>query len=278
MDRDYRRAVRRIQSDLQNSFEPDTPSIDDDTFRNYVLLTQAFESSVRGHLEQRKHLRYSQTGEIIELKQTSTGKKRKRGDDYEIENNGNSGENEQNEQNISQDGRAQSNSNNSDQNNPNDPRLTRNHTRRSGSLPMGSQPHESNQSPHPGSSNLMIFKNTQNNTNPKRKNLSDLPPAPYMNPLSPAMLHILNDPRKLAKHPKREEVFGILECDDENQILKYVAENMLLKLERTLQRIRRKIIYIVSYRKHQLENNWVATDGVFNKYRVVSFRISHCQC
>merc|ERR1719428_651017 len=46
----------------------------------------------------------------------------------------------------------------------------------------------------------------------------------------------------------------------------YNCLSIKTKLEQTLQRIRRKLVYIVSYRRHQLRTRQVNLDASFNKY------------
>lgn len=84
--------------------------------------------------------------------------------------------------------------------------------------------------------------------------------------ISPALNRLVRDEQYFNKHPRRDEISDILTTNDTRAIYNYNIKNTQLKLDQMLQRIRRKIVYIVSYRKHQLENDWVSTDGVFNKY------------
>lgn len=77
---------------------------------------------------------------------------------------------------------------------------------------------------------------------------------------------LIENPTLLRTHPKRAEIEKILSCDDKQKLIEFIADLIEQRLQTTLQRIRRKMVYIVSYRKHQLENSWVAVDGHFNKY------------
>merc|ERR1712038_1349667 len=51
--------------------------------------------------------------------------------------------------------------------------------------------------------------------------------------------------------------------------MEYNCLSIKSKLEQTLQRIRRKLVYIVSYRRHQLMNRLVNLDADFNKYKTL---------
>jgi len=84
--------------------------------------------------------------------------------------------------------------------------------------------------------------------------------------ISPALQQLVQNKALLERHPRRDEISDILSTDSQKAMWDYTIKNTEYKLNQMLQRIRRKIVYIVSYRKHQLENSWVGVDGVFNKY------------
>ena len=56
---------------------------------------------------------------------------------------------------------------------------------------------------------------------------------------------LIDNPELLRTHPKRDEIEQILSCQDKAKLLKFMAELIEQRLETTLQRIRRKIVYIV---------------------------------
>lgn len=66
-----------------------------------------------------------------------------------------------------------------------------------------------------------------------------------------------------------QEIFKISHCDDKKALMEYNCLSIKSKLEQTLQRIRRKLVYIVSYRRHQLMNRLVNLDADFNKYKTL---------
>lgn len=84
--------------------------------------------------------------------------------------------------------------------------------------------------------------------------------------ISPALQHLVQNKALLERHPRRDEISDILSTNSQKAMWDYTIKNTEYKLNQMLQRIRRKIVYIVSYRKHQLENSWVGVDGIFNKY------------
>ena len=84
--------------------------------------------------------------------------------------------------------------------------------------------------------------------------------------LSPQFRSLVHNEGAFNNHPRKDEIDSILNTDDKYALHEYTARNVELKLNKMLQRIRRKVVYIVSYRKHQLENQWVSIDAVFNKY------------
>jgi len=84
--------------------------------------------------------------------------------------------------------------------------------------------------------------------------------------ISPALQQLVRNKALLERHPRRDEISDILSTNSQKAMWDYTIKNTEYKLNQMLQRIRRKIVYIVSYRKHQLENSWVGVDGVFNKY------------
>merc|ERR1711976_483381 len=57
-----------------------------------------------------------------------------------------------------------------------------------------------------------------------------------------------------------------MNTDSQTALIRYISLAVKSKLEQTVQRIRRKLVYIVSYRRHQLLNRQVGLDASFNKY------------
>merc|ERR1711981_258473 len=63
-----------------------------------------------------------------------------------------------------------------------------------------------------------------------------------------------------------DELEKILDSTDEPALRKYIADQIRFRLATVVQRIRRKIVYIVSYRKFQIVKEWVPIDSIENKY------------
>jgi ankyrin repeat protein len=83
----------------------------------------------------------------------------------------------------------------------------------------------------------------------------------------PAQYHrIVTDGYSLEGDKARWEIAQIAKCDAKKALIQYICYGFKSKLEQTLQRIRRKLIYIVSYRRHQLRTRQVNLDASFNKY------------
>jgi len=76
----------------------------------------------------------------------------------------------------------------------------------------------------------------------------------------------LSTPRDFLRNPRLSLYKTILETDDEKALNQNIIEGIEYRLEKLLQRIRRKIIYIVGYRAFQVEQEWVPVEGVYNKY------------
>jgi len=80
---------------------------------------------------------------------------------------------------------------------------------------------------------------------------------------------IVTDGYSLEGDKAKNEISKIVDCDDQKALMKYICLSFKSKLESTIQRIRRKLIYIVSYRRHQLSTRQVGLDASFNKYTTV---------
>ena len=80
---------------------------------------------------------------------------------------------------------------------------------------------------------------------------------------------IITDQFSLEGDKAKHEISKVIDCDDQKALMEYICLSLKSKLESTIQRIRRKLIYIVSYRRHQLRTRQVGLDASFNKYTTV---------
>ena len=76
----------------------------------------------------------------------------------------------------------------------------------------------------------------------------------------------LSTPRDFSRNPRLALYKTILETDDEEALNQNIIEGIENRLEKMLQRIRKKVIYIVGYRAFQVQKEWVPIEGVYNKY------------
>merc|ERR1712014_43014 len=80
---------------------------------------------------------------------------------------------------------------------------------------------------------------------------------------------IITDGPSLEADKACQEIAEIAFCDDKKALMIYITLAIKAKLDQTLQRIRRKLVYIVSYRRHQLKTRQVNLDASFNKYTTI---------
>ena len=80
---------------------------------------------------------------------------------------------------------------------------------------------------------------------------------------------IVTDSYSLENDKAKFEIAEITQCDAKKALMQYICFGFKSKLEQTIQRIRRKLIYIVSYRRHQLRTRQVNLDASFNKYTTI---------